>query len=36
VGFGGDVEFSLVSVDLQGVGVAEARHSDVLPMCSFG
>jgi hypothetical protein len=32
VGFGGDVEFSLVSVDLNGVGVAVARHSDVWHM----
>jgi hypothetical protein len=33
---GGDVEFSRVPVDLNGVGVAGARHSVVLPMCFFG
>jgi hypothetical protein len=35
VGFCGDVEFSHVSVDLNGVEVAEERHSDALPMCFF-
>jgi len=35
VGLGGYVEFSLVSVDLNGVGVAVARHSVVLPMLFF-
>jgi len=35
MGFGGDVEFSHVSVDLNGVGVAVARHSDVLLMLFF-
>jgi hypothetical protein len=32
---GGNVECSLVSVDLNGVGVAEERHSDVWPMLFF-
>jgi hypothetical protein len=35
VGFGGDVEFSHVPVDLNGVGVAVARHSVVWPMLFF-
>jgi hypothetical protein len=35
VGFGGDVEFSHVPVDLNGAEVAGARHSDALPMLLF-
>jgi hypothetical protein len=35
MGLGGYVECSHVPVDLEGVGVAEARHSDVWPMLFF-
>jgi hypothetical protein len=32
---GADASYSHVSVDLDGAGVAEARHSDAWPMLFF-